>query len=128
MRVSSVSNSSRRRYVRRAVMLPVELISSRDDQPVLSWASDLTPFGLWIDTRFPLARGEHVVVIFEAPGSQLGEMTLFAEITRSELARQGERSGMGLSFLDISSVERQALGAWLRGRPPPLPVDLRRAA
>jgi hypothetical protein len=128
MRISSASPSSRRRFVRRAVTLPVELISSRDDAPVLQWAADLTPFGLWIDTRFPLPHGEHVVVALEPPGWELGEMTLFARVTRSQRVRDGERPGMGLSFLDIGAAERVALGGWLRGRPPPLPVSVRRAA
>jgi hypothetical protein len=109
-------------------MLPVELIDSRDDAPVLTWASNLTPFGLWIDTRFPLPRGEHVVVAFEAPGCASREMVLFAEVTRSTLVRHGERAGMGLSFLDVTAEERQALSGWLRGRPPPLPVAILRAA
>lgn len=127
MRISSAP-SSRRRFVRRAVTLPVEIISARDDAAVLQWAADLTPFGLWVDTRFPLPRGEHVVVSFEPPGSDLGELALFAEVTRSLRVRDGERCGMGLSFLDISNAERTALGAWLRNRPPPLPISVRRAA
>lgn len=127
MRTLSAS-SSRRRFVRRAVTLPVELISGHDDAPVLQWASDLTPFGLWVDTRFPLPRGEHVVVAFTPPGGAFAELTLFAEVTRSARVRDGDRAGMGLSFLDITAAERAALGGWLRNRPPPLPQSVRRAA
>jgi hypothetical protein len=109
-----------RRSLRRAVELPCEIVTRHLDEPLLYWATNLTPFGLWIDTRFPMQSGDVVVVCFRPavwwPGR---ELMLFAEVVRATTTR-GE-TGMGLEFLDADEHERRALTAWLRGRPPPLP-------
>ncbi len=113
---------SNRRALRRAVQLPCELVSRYVDQPLLYWATDLTPYGLWLETPFPMELGEEVVLCI-TPGIWWNqrELMLFAEVTRISTSRdQGER-GMGLEFLDATPHERRALEAWLRNRPPPLP-------
>lgn len=101
-------------------MVPVELVSARVDEPVLHWCADLTPYGLWLDTRFPLVRGEHVVLCFEPRVWDLDPMMVFGEVTRVRRARYGVRAGMGLRFLDLSADERTRLATWLRPRPPAL--------
>jgi len=117
------------------VELPCELISSYVDAPLLYWATDLSPFGIWLETPLPMQLGEQVVVCFEPPVWWTGrEITVFAEVARvthgrQRAARRGEPqqlSGMGLEFLDLSTHERRALTAWLRGRPPPLPIRRQR--
>ena len=107
----------RRIAIRKQVLVPVELVSSKVDEPVLHWCGDLTPYGLWLDTRFPLVRGEHVVLCFEPQVWDLEPMMVFAEVTRVRRARYGVRAGMGLSFLDLSDRERNALAGWLRHQP-----------
>lgn len=112
--------SGHRRALRRAVDMPCEVISNYVDEPLLYWATDLSPYGLWLDTPFPMAAGEQVVVSFSPPVWWPGrELILFAEVIRSKAAR-GD-TGMGMVFLDITAHEQRALSAWLRGRPPPLP-------
>lgn len=113
------SNVSSRRSLRRAVQIPCELVSSYLDEPLLYWATDLTPHGMWLDTHFPMVVGEIVVVCFEpAIWWWQRPLGIFAEVVR---ATRGNDSGMGLTFLDITLHEQRALQAWLRGRPPPLP-------
>jgi hypothetical protein len=118
MRESQVE-AMRRRALRRAVEIPCEVVSRYVDQPLLYWATDLTPQGMWLDTNFPMERGEELVVCFKPavwwPGR---ELMFFSEVVRSA---QGGSTGMGLRFLDIDVHEARALKAWLRFRPPPLP-------
>jgi hypothetical protein len=113
---------SNRRALRRAVQLPCELVSRYVDQPLLYWATDLTPFGAWLETPIPMELGEQVVLCF-SPGIWWAarELMLFAEVTRVATHRDVEERGMGLEFLDVTAHERRALDAWLRNRPPPLP-------
>lgn len=113
---------SNRRALRRAVQLPCELISRYVDAPLLYWATDLTPYGVWLETRFPMELGEQVVLCLD-PGIwwNARELMLFAEVTRVAHNRSFDERGMGLEFLDISAHEQRALTAWLRNRPPPLP-------
>ncbi len=112
--------TAHRRALRRSVDMPCEVISNYVDEPLLYWATDLSPYGLWLDTPFPMAGREQVVVCFKPPVWWPGrELTLFAEVIRSTAGQTG--TGMGLVFLDITVHERRALSAWLRGRPPPLP-------
>jgi hypothetical protein len=118
-----------RRALRRAVELPCELISRHLDAPLLYWASDLTPQGIWLETSAPMPIGERVVVCFEPPIWWCRrELTLFAEVARVVWTRAPAERGMGLSFLDITEHEQRALAAWLRGRPPPLPRRRARSA
>ena len=114
-----------RRSLRRAVDLPCQLVSKFVDEPLLYWATDLSPEGIWIETPIPMRTGEVVVLCFQPtiwwPGS---ELRLFAEVARVSTARRRREAGlagMGLEFLDLSVHEHRALSAWLRGRPPPLP-------
>lgn len=113
---------SNRRALRRAVQLPCELVSQYVDEPLLYWATDLTPYGIWLETRFPMELGEQVVLCFD-PGIwwDSRELMLFAEVTRVAHHRGFEERGMGLEFTDISAHERRALDVWLHKRPPPIP-------
>ncbi|MBW2528571.1 MAG: PilZ domain-containing protein [Deltaproteobacteria bacterium] len=114
-----------RRSLRRAVDLPCQLVSKFVDEPLLYWATDLSPEGVWIETPIPMRTGEVVVLCFQPaiwwPGR---ELRVFAEVARVNTVRRrrgASVAGMGLEFLDLSVHEQRALGAWLRGRPPPLP-------
>lgn len=92
------------------------------DEPLLYWATDLTPYGVWLETRFPMEMGEVVVVgLRPSVWWRSRELLLFAQVSRVVHSRDASLRGMGLEFLDASAHERRALEAWLRGRPPPLP-------
>jgi hypothetical protein len=118
-----------RRALRRAVELPCELVSRYVDEPLLYWATDLTPFGTWLETPFPMELGEQVVLCLK-PGIwwDARELMLFAEVTRVSSAKHPEDRGMGLEFLDATIHEQRALAGWLRNRPPPLPRRRARSA
>lgn len=122
------SPARQRRAVRRAVDIPCELVSHHVDEPLLYWATDLTPYGLWLETPFPMALGDKVVVCF-APTVWWPnrELMIFAEVTRIGIGRSVAARGMGLDFLDITLHEQRALGGWLHRRPPPLPRRRARA-
>ena len=111
-----------RRELRRAVSLEASLISESWRDPRRHRVLDLSPDGMCLaaGTRLPLQ--ERVVVSFTPPGWWvLDELTLFAEVRRSE-ARTHERPAMlGLAFLDLPCGARDQLALAVRGMPPPLP-------
>jgi hypothetical protein len=111
-----------RRALRRAVEIPCEVVSRYLDEPLLYWATDLSPHGIWLETGLPMQLGEVAVVAFRPmvwwPGR---ELMVFARVVRAVRARHDALGGMGLEFIDLDGNETRALSAWLRGRPPPLP-------
>jgi hypothetical protein len=114
-----------RRALRRAVEIPCEVVSKFVDEPLLYWATDLSPEGIWIETPIPMRTGEVVVLCFQPPvWWSTRELRVFAEVARVCTTRRRSDagvSGMGLEFRDLCPEESRALQAWLRGRPPPLP-------
>jgi hypothetical protein len=124
----ATSAAAKRRALRRAVELPCDLVSRYLDEPLLYWATDLSPFGLWLETPLPMQLGEQVVLSFQpAVWWPTREITVFAEVVRVTNGRRSPRTGMGLEFLDLDENEERSLGAWLRGRPPPLPRRRKRS-
>ena len=111
-----------RRALRRALDLSCELMSVYWEEPVAHRASDVSPYGMWIDTLFPLHRGAELVVAFAVPRSGEQLVTL-ARVSRT--TSHAPRTGMGLEFIEMSDAERVFLERNLRGIPPRL---LRRAA
>ncbi len=114
-----------RRALRRAVSIDCSVMSRYWDGPVRHTASDLSPYGLWVDAIFPLEPGELLAVSFTPPRWRLShEIIVFAEVRRAVLGRRQRddgAAGMGLEFLDLKRPERAALDALLKGLPPPLP-------
>ena len=109
-----------RGYVRRAVELPCELVTTSSDQPDLSWGVDLSESGIFLESERPLQRGEGVVVGLAPPvGWSLPELVLFGEVARAVHGRRREdaKTGMAVRFLDLGPAERRALSRWLRPRP-----------
>ena len=114
-----------RRSARRSVDLSCEIVSRHWDEPIAHQLGNLSQFGAWIDTSFPLPVGERVVLSFAAPVSalpagrfmtHLHEILVFAEVRRVRRSRGGKRGGMGVVFIDLPKNERRALGHTLRGR------------
>lgn len=125
-----------RRGIRRSVNLDCELVSSREDEPLRFAMTDLSPFGMWVQTADPVRAGEQVVVCFEPrdvepvvdastlPPWRLGELMVFAEVARVMTSRRRVNEpgvGMGLEFLDLTGDEKEALDRWLRPRRAPVP-------
>ncbi|MCC6522262.1 MAG: hypothetical protein IT373_06345 [Polyangiaceae bacterium] len=115
-------HGDKRRAPRRNVELACELVTDDVDEPLLRWATDLSPFGLWLEAAEPLGPGETVVVCLEPPvcWPRGRELVVFAGVTRAGWGRRvADRgaSGMGLDFIDLSPHEERVLRSWLGWRP-----------
>lgn len=121
-----------RRGIRRRVRMECELVSAREDDPLRFPITDLSPYGMWLQTPDPVRAGEQVVVCFEPHDSEpsgqepwrQGELMVFAEVARVATSRRRVNEpgvGMGLEFLDLTPDEHRALDRWLAPRKSPVP-------
>jgi len=116
--------------MRRAMRIPVELMTPDWDEPVTLTSADLSPRGCYLPSRVLLERGTPVVVSFRL-GSDAAEWTLFGEGVRvSAWRRLTDRhdGGFGVRFVGTRAMDRLRLRERLRGGPPPLPRRAGRAA
>jgi hypothetical protein len=111
--------SESRRAARRGVEVACELITPRWNQPLATRGMDLSPYGMWIETRAPAAIGDEVVVCFTPPRRER-ELTLFARVCRIGEHDDGER-GVGVEFEALDWFEQKTLADGLRGIPPRFP-------
>ncbi len=112
-----------RRAARRAVELDCELICDHWDHPVTAICTDLSPYGVWLETTTPLKPGERVVISFTPPNRNK-ELTLFARVTRIERDNEDleqDSTGVGHEFQGLSLCEQHILSGAQRGLPPHLP-------
>jgi hypothetical protein len=100
------------------------VITSQWEDPSPHLVTDLSPYGCWIDTPFPLMPETDVVLAFTPPRWEEGEVVTFARVTHR--VRSGARRGMGLEFLDVSKPVVDALKQSLHGLPPPLATRRRK--
>ncbi len=97
-----------RRGKRHSVDMLCELIRRDFDVPIRHRIVDLSAFGAWLHTTFPMPIGARVVLVFTPPGEE--ELMVFAEVTRVREPRRGvTRPGMGVAFLDLTADERRRL-------------------
>ena len=105
--------------------LDCEIMHSEADEPVTCRATDLSLYGMWLETSELVLPGDRVVLCFHPPDWPSPEpITVFAEVTRVSIGRRHVdhgMTGMGVEFTDLSDAEKSALAACLRGLPPPLP-------
>ncbi len=122
--------STTRQTPRHAVDIPCEIITPTAESPTLSWATDMSADGLWLDATHELALGDELVVCFQ-PGIfwRAHELMVFATVTRTSPGARDDDDGpgRGLAFLDLGTSERWALRSWLRPRPEKAPSRRRRA-
>ena len=100
-----------RRGERLPTALACEVVSHYWDEPLAHTATDISPYGMWIDTVFPLHPGAEVVVAFCSPDTR-EETMLFARVARVRTGRKrGDRGslGMALEFCDMSKEQRTRL-------------------
>ena len=112
-----------RRALRRALRLRCDVCSHYWDHAVPYQMTDVSPFGVWIDTLFPLHEGAELVLSFRPPWMDERELTVFGEVKRVRTGRlRGDRGsiGMGIEFSDISGSDRHELARSLQGIPPRL--------
>ena len=114
-----------RRALRRAVHLDCDVVSPWWDEPVPHRATDLSPYGIWVESQFPLSLGDVAVLTFRPPRwRERAEVIVFGAVRRVELRRRASdprASGMGIEFLDLDDEEAEQLTRTLVGLPPPLP-------
>ncbi|MEM9187865.1 MAG: PilZ domain-containing protein [Myxococcota bacterium] len=111
-----------RRALRRAVHLECDLLSEVWDAPATHLATNLSPYGIWVDATFPLDIGDPVVLAFAPPNTDV-ELLIDGTVRRAELrrrARDPRPSGMGIEFGYLSPADAELLQQSLRGLPPPL--------
>lgn len=114
-----------RRALRRAVRLPCDVKCELWDEPVLHIATELSPFGVWLNSDFVLDVGTRVELVFLANfvrGTEGIECSGY--VKRVEMRRrrsEGRYAGMGIEFDELTAQQQDQIASMLCGLPPPLP-------
>lgn len=105
-----------RRSRRHAIDTMCELIRHDCDEPINHRVADLSAYGAWIETTFPMAVGARLALVLQPPSGP--EITVFAEVTRVRSSSPSRgRGGMGVEFIGTTQHERLQLLMWLRHVP-----------
>jgi hypothetical protein len=121
------SARSRRRSLRRAVQLEVDVMCDLWHGAVPLVATNLSLHGAWLEADLALSVGDELRLAFDPPRcSGLPRLQTAATVARVSLLRRQRdagRAGMGLCFGELPSSTRRCLDYALRGLPPPLPAS-----
>jgi hypothetical protein len=111
-----------RREMRRAVVMPCQIVRARDFRLVGEKALDVSPDGMLVVSEADLEPGENVFVSFRATelGLWFDSEAKVARIVRGRRPTDRGRAA-GLAFSTVSRVKRLILRAHLRKVPPPVP-------
>ena len=119
--------TQKRLDIRRATILPTEVMSPYWRESFDLVAADLSPFGMYLISDEMPAVGEFIFCSFsltrEAP-----EYRLLSRVQRLNLHRRKTdrlRPGFGVEFLGVDDTARNRIRAALRGMPPPIPSKRR---
>lgn len=114
--------ASDRTALRRKVRLPCQVVDEHDFSLLASECVDLSPTGMGVRALLPSFAGASVLVSFRVPGSSL-YIDVDARVTRMAWGRRRDDrwATLGLSFVNLSAVDRIILSSRLRGLPPPAP-------
>lgn len=105
-----------RRGRRHSVDMLCELIRRDCDVPLNHRITDLSAYGAWIQTSFPMPVGSRIVLAFTPPGAD--ELMVFAEVTRvRDRSSAHKKTGMGVAFSEMTQPERLQLLMALRRVP-----------
>jgi hypothetical protein len=105
-----------RRSRRHNVDMICELIRNDCDEPINHRLSDVSAYGAWIETSFPMSEGSHVVIVVTPPVGD--DIIVFAQVMRvRRRSPGGSRGGMGVEFIGTTQLERLQLLMWLRHVP-----------
>jgi len=111
-----------RAALRRQVRIPCQIVEEESFSLIANESIDLSVRGMRVKALRAVPVGTRVIASFRVPGSSL-YLDLDAEVTRVLWGRRkGDRcTALGLSFFDLSAVDRAILGSRLMGLPPPAP-------
>lgn len=104
-----------RRSRRHSVDLICELIRDDCDEPINHRVTDISAYGAWIKTSFPMDLGSHLALAIQPPTGE--EIVVFAKVTRTRARRARGGGGMGVEFISTTPRERLSLLMWLRHVP-----------
>ena len=122
-----------RRAARRGVDVDCELMTSRQDSPIATRCTELSPYGMWLDTGFNVGfnagfnagvavdPGDEVVLCFVPPRRDR-EVLVFGRVKRTG------KTGMAIEFESLDGVEQKTLADCLFGIPPRFPGQPSQAA
>lgn len=111
-----------RREVRRALVMPCQIVRERDFRLVAEEALDVSPDGMLVSSDVELDPGENVFVSFRATelGIWFDTEARVARVIRGR--RPGDKGrGIALRFSTMPRVKRFILRGHLRNVPPPVP-------
>src|SRR6185369_11047793 len=120
--MSLLIRKNERREIRRAMVLPCQIVRERDFRLIAEKAMDLSPDGMLIATEVDLEPGENVFVSFRATelGIWFDTEASVARVIRGR--RPGDKGkGVALRFSTLPQVKRFILRGHLRRTPPPIP-------
>ena len=130
MRYTPENISQSRRALRRAMALECDVLSDHWDETISHVVRDLSPYGAWLETSFPIEIGAELLLSLTSPKVGDGkEILVMGRVARASLRRRksdGTQMGMGIDFLTLNDDERAMIAASLRGLPPPVPLVLQR--
>ncbi|RLB53214.1 MAG: hypothetical protein DRI90_21420 [Deltaproteobacteria bacterium] len=124
---SDADPADSRRALRRDLGMRCEVVSHYCEEVVEHRVTDVSPYGVWIDTSFPLHPGAEVVLSLQPPRFDGAELTVFAKVARAVTGRRrSDRGplGMGIEFGDLTAAEQLRLERALAGIPPKVPRRL----
>ena len=109
-----------RRSRRHHVDMLCELIRADCDEPINHRIVDISAYGMWIQTSFPMADGAQVVIVLSPPSAD--DIIVFGRVSRARkrgrpLGALRSSGGMGIEFVGVTASERLQLLMWLRQVP-----------
>lgn len=105
-----------RRSRRHSVDMLCELVRDDCDEPIRHRLSDISAYGAWIETSFPMEVGNLLAIVVQPPVGT--DIIVFARVKRTRARRSGgRRGGMGVEFIGTTAGERLQLLMWLRQVP-----------
>ena len=114
-----------RRAPRRAVRVACEVVSHYSDEPAPLTVTNLSPYGMWLETPLPLHLGAEVVVSFSPPRWRGRELMVFGRVARINSGRRRRDRGslgMGVEFADLTAAQTELMRSCLRGLPASSPA------
>lgn len=103
-----------RRAARRGVDVACELMTSQQNSPITTRCTELSPYGMWLETGVAVDAGNEVVLCFVPPRRDR-ELLVFGRVKRTT------ETGMAIEFESLDCFEEKTLADCLRGIPPRFP-------